>query len=143
MSKWAEVGELAARIGIADRLRLLGFVPDADLPGMYAAALAFVYPSQYEGFGLQLVEAMTVGCPVLAARATCLPEVLGGGGETFNLSEPGELAEQLKRLASDPGHWAVLSDRARRRAADFSWDRTAAATAAVYEGVLRHGCRSD
>ena len=135
----AELGKLADELGIADRLRLLGFVPDADLPALYAAALGFVYPSRYEGFGLQLVEAMAVGCPVLAARATCLPEVLGGGGETFTITDPGELAGQLKLLATDPGYRNYLSDRARRRAADFSWDRAAAATAAVYERVLRYG----
>ena len=135
----AELGKLAAELGIADRLRLLGFVPDPDLPAVYAAALGFVYPSRYEGFGLQLVEAMAVACPVLAARATCLPEVLGGGGETFALTDPGELAGQMKRLATDPVYRNGLSDLASRRAADFSWDRTAAATAAVYERVLRHG----
>ena len=66
-----------ASLGLGDRLRLLGWVEDADLPALYAEALAFAYPSEYEGFGLQLVESMAVGCPTLAARATCLPEVLG------------------------------------------------------------------
>ena len=75
----------------------------------------------------------------LAARATCLPEVLGAGGQTFDLTNPGELAGQLKRLATDPGYRNDLSDRARRRAADFSWFRAAAATAAVYERVLHYG----
>ena len=135
----AELGQLAAQLGIADRLRLLGFVPDLDLPALYAAALGFVYPSQYEGFGLQLVEAMAVGCPVLAARATCLPEVLGAGGETFTLADPGELAVQLRHLATDPGYRASLFERARQRAKDFSWDRTAEATRSVYEEVLRCG----
>jgi len=135
----AELGQLTAQLGIADRLRLLGFVPDRDLPALYAAAVGFVYPSRYEGFGLQLVEAMAVGCPVLAARATCLPEVLSSGGETFTLTDPGELAGQLRRLTVDLVYRNALSDRARRRAADFSWDRAAAATAAVYERLLRYG----
>ena len=60
-----ELDKLAAELGIADRLQLLGFVPEPDLPAVYAAALGFVYPSRYEGFGLQLVEAMAVACPVL------------------------------------------------------------------------------
>ena len=131
-----DLGKLADELGIAGRLRLLGFVPDSDLPALYAVALGFVYPSRYEGFGLQLVEAMTVGCPVLAARATCLPEVLGGGGETFTLADPGELAGQLKRLAADPGYRADLAGQARRRAEDFSWDRTAAETFAVYRRAV-------
>ena len=135
----AELGKLARELGIANRLRLLGFVRDPDLPAVYAAALGFVYPSLYEGFGLQLVEAMAVGCPVLAARATSLPEVLGAGGETFTLTDPGELAGQMKRLATDPVYRNDLSDRASRRAAEFSWDRAAAATVAVYERVLRYG----
>ena len=78
--------ELGESLGIANRLRLLGWVDDEDLPGLYAEAICFVYPSEYEGFGLQLCEAMAVGCPVLAARSTCLPEILGDGGETFSIS---------------------------------------------------------
>jgi glycosyltransferase involved in cell wall biosynthesis len=131
-----DLTRLAESLGIADRLRLLGYVPDGDLPALYAAALGFVYPSEYEGFGLQLVEAMAVGCPVLAARATCLPEVLATGGETFALGDPGELAALLKRLATDPGFRADLASRAGRRSADFSWDKAAAETVAVYRRVL-------
>jgi glycosyltransferase involved in cell wall biosynthesis len=132
---------LAAELRIADRVRLLGFVPDAELPAAHAAALGFVYPSCYEGFGLQLVEAMAVGCPVLAARATCLPEVLGTGGETFGLDDPGELVSALKKLASEPEYRATLSSQALRRAAEYSWDRTAAETVAVYRAVLAQATR--
>jgi glycosyltransferase involved in cell wall biosynthesis len=132
----ADLRRLAADLGLGDRLRLLGYVPDADLPALYAAALGFVYPSEYEGFGLQLVEAMAVGCPVLAARATCLPEVLGPGGETFALGDPGELTALLKRLATDAAFRADLATRAARRSADFSWDKTAAETVAVYRHAM-------
>jgi glycosyltransferase involved in cell wall biosynthesis len=128
---------LAREVGAADQIRLLGFVPTPDLPALYGGALCFVYPSRYEGFGLQLVEAMAVGCPVLAARATCLPEILGLGGETFSLDGVEELAGLLRRVAADPSFRAELGARARRRARDFSWDRTAAETADVYRWLLR------
>jgi glycosyltransferase involved in cell wall biosynthesis len=126
---------LATALGVGDRLRLLGWVDDADLPALYAGALAFVHPSEYEGFGLQLCEAMAVGCPVLAARATCLPEVLGSGGETFGLDSADELAELLRRVASEPEFRERLARRARVRAADFSWRRTAEETLAVYREI--------
>ncbi|MEM4360426.1 MAG: glycosyltransferase, partial [Candidatus Bilamarchaeaceae archaeon] len=117
-------------------VRLLGFVPDADLPTLYAGAVAFVYPSEYEGFGLQVCEAMAVGCPVLAARATSLPEVVGGGGETFALHAPEELTGLLRRVAMDPGYRQELSARAKARSSAFCWSRTAAATANVYQRLV-------
>ena len=66
----------------------MNWVEDEDLPALYAGALAFAYPSEYEGFGLQLCEAMAVGCPTLAARASCLPEVLGEGGAHVRARRP-------------------------------------------------------
>ncbi|MDW8244521.1 MAG: glycosyltransferase family 1 protein [Thermogemmata sp.] len=131
-SEYASLEQLAEQAGCLGQLHLLGWVPDSDLPGLYAGALAFVYPSEYEGFGLQVCEAMAVGCPVLAARATSLPEILGSGGLTFTLDGPEELAILLRRLAQESAFRQDLSDRARRRAATFSWDYTAAATAKVY-----------
>ena len=124
--------DLAHELGIGDRLRLLDWVEEDDLPALYAEALAFAYPSEYEGFGLQLCESMAVGCPTLAARATCLPEVLGTGGATFSLEDTAELAALLRRVATDDAFRADLSARARARSASFSWRRTAEGTAVVY-----------
>ena len=126
-------GHVATAAGV----RAIGYVSDGDLPALYAGALGFVYPSHSEGFGLQLVEAMAAGCPTLAADATCLPEVLGRGGDTFTLGDPAALAGLLRRLATDPAYRADLAARGRTRAADFSWARAARATLAVYEEVLR------
>ena len=123
---------LASQLGAGGRLRLLGWVEDADLPALYAEALCLAYPSEYEGFGLQLVEAMAVGCPALAARATCLPEVLGDGGATFSLGSPHELIGLLSQVATDPSYRDALSNRALLRSADFSWPKAAEATLAVY-----------
>jgi glycosyltransferase involved in cell wall biosynthesis len=133
----AELESLARSLACADRVKMLGFVPDDELPALYAGALAFVYASEYEGFGLQLVEAMAVGCPVLASRATSLPEILGTGGETFALADGGELAELLRRVATDAACRADLAARSRARSAAFSWDRAAAETADVYQRVVR------
>lgn len=127
-----ELTRIGTALNLGDRLRLIGRVADADLPALYAEAIAFVYPSDYEGFGLQLCEAMALGVPVLAANATSLPEVLGEGGATFGLDSTAELVGFLRRLASDTDFRDELARRARTRSADFSWDRTAEATLAVY-----------
>ena len=65
------------------RIRFIGWVEDEELPALYSGARAFIYPSKYEGFGLQVCEAMTLGCPVFTSNASSLPEVLGGGGRGF------------------------------------------------------------
>jgi glycosyltransferase involved in cell wall biosynthesis len=132
----ADLTARAESLGIGTRLRLLNWVEEEDLPALYAGALAFVYPSEYEGFGLQLCEAMAVRTPCLAARATCLPEVLGSGGETFGLESPVELAALLRRVAIDPPFRIGLRQRAERRAADFSWSRAAEQTTDVYRSLL-------
>ena len=133
----ATLVQLAQSLGIAERLRLLGWVDDADLPALYADAVCFVYPSEYEGFGLQLCEAMAVGCPVLAAKATCLPEVLGDGGETFRLDNSSELEELLVRVCTKPIFREELSDRAKQRANYYSWFNTAMATQNIYLNLTK------
>lgn len=133
-----ELTELSRTLSIDDRVRLLGWVHERDLPALYAGALSFVYPSEYEGFGLQLCEAMAAGCPTLAARATSLPEVLGAGGETFALDSPDELVDLLRRLNLDDNFRTELSRRAKIRSADFSWTSTASRTIGVYEAALAH-----
>lgn len=132
----AGLTELAASLGISGRVRLLGWVDEADLPALYAEALCFVYPSEYEGFGLQLCEAMAVGTPVLAARATCLPEILGDGGETFSLTDNAELVELLRRVATEKDFRDEFVQRATGRSGNFNWQRTAAETVAVYRKAL-------
>lgn len=135
-AQMTELADTLRSLSIAGRVKLLGWVHERDLPALYAGSLAFVYPSEYEGFGLQLCEAMAAGCPTLAARATSLPEVLGAGGETFALDSPNELAALLKRVNLDDTFRTDLSRRARLRSADFSWASTASRTIGVYESSL-------
>jgi len=138
-----DLAMLARSLGVQDRVRMLGYVPEALLPALYAEALAFVYPSLYEGFGLQLCEAMASGCPTLAADATSLPEVLGDGGATFPLGSPTELAALLQRVARDVGFRDVLVAKARARATAFSWRKTAESTTEVYRELISGGSVAD
>ena len=134
--------QLAQRLQVSRQVRLLGWLSDADLRALYRGARAFVYPSRHEGFGLQACEAMAVGCPVLVANATSLPEVVGEGGETFSLDNTAELANLLRRVATDDSYHASLVRRASERSAMLSWRRTAEQTLAVYRKVLQQNPRS-
>lgn len=126
------------KLGLQSRCLMLGRVDDAWLPGLYAGAQAFVYPSLYEGFGLQICEAIAMGCPVLAADATSLPEVLGEGGELFNLSSTQQLSGLLTRISTDASFHEEMKSRAFKRSESFSWRATAIRTAEVYSKILSH-----
>jgi glycosyltransferase involved in cell wall biosynthesis len=136
--KWefAATESLALTLNCGERVVFPGVIPDHDLPALYQGALAFVYPSLYEGFGLQLVEAMASGVPVVASNRTSIPEVLGDAGLLFDPEKPEEIAERLRQVSCD----ATLRERLQRlgaaRAAKFSWSRMAAETLAVYRRVL-------
>jgi glycosyltransferase involved in cell wall biosynthesis len=111
----------ASRIGV----RLLGYVPKADLPALYRTCQVFVYPSLYEGFGLPPLEAMACGAPVVCGRNSSLPEAVGDAGLLVDVSQPDVLAESLARLAEDAGLRSELSRRGLKRAAAFNWAATA------------------
>jgi glycosyltransferase involved in cell wall biosynthesis len=125
----------AARLGCGDVVRCLGPVPDGDLPALYGEALAFVFPSLWEGFGLPVLEAMAAGAPVLASRRGALPEI---AADAALLVEPEEaaLAEALDRLLGDAPLRARLREAGFARARAFSWERAARETMAVYRAAL-------
>jgi glycosyltransferase involved in cell wall biosynthesis len=121
-----------AQSPVSQDIRLLGFVADADLPQLYHAADTFVFPSLYEGFGLPVLEAMACGCPVLSSTRGSLGEVIANAAETVEPEDIADLQRQLTRLASD----ATLRERLRaaglKRAQQFDWQKTAAATLETY-----------
>lgn len=120
---------------IGHRVRFLGGVPEADKPLLYRAATAFVFPSRYEGFGLDPLEAMACGTPVVCSNATSLPEVVGEGGILVDPGDADAWAAAIGRLWESEQERAQFAEGALARARTFSWDRTAAETVTVYERV--------
>ncbi len=119
-----------------DAVILPGFVPDEDLPALYAGATVFALPSLYEGFGLPMLEAMACGTPVVASRAGALPEVGGDAALYVDPTDVEALAGTLARCLKDADLRAAMREAGLRRAAQFTWERTARETAAVYERVV-------
>jgi glycosyltransferase involved in cell wall biosynthesis len=117
-------------------LELTGYVDDARLDALIRGADLVVHPSLYEGFGLVVLEAMARGVPVLAARATALPETGGDAAAYFDPGDPADLMRQLGALLSDPNRRAELGALGRARAAEFTWSETARRTADVYRELL-------
>jgi glycosyltransferase involved in cell wall biosynthesis len=119
---------LARETGLGEALRVLGFVPDADLPALYRAAETFVYPSDYEGFGLPVLEAMASGTPAVTRAGSALAEVADEAALLVRDASVDELAAALERLAIDRPLRADYAARGRARAAEFTWARTARQT---------------
>ncbi len=134
--KRAPVVRLVAGLGLTGNVLLPGYVAHADLPALYAAATAFVYPSLYEGFGLPVLEAMACGTPVTCSEAASLPEVSGDAALLFDPLNTDAIATALGALLADGGLRAALVACGFSRASTFSWAACARTTLAAYDSAL-------
>lgn len=128
--------ELDARIatlGIAGDVRMLGWVEDDELEGLYAASDVFVLPSLYEGFGLPVLEAMARGLPVACSDRGSLREVAGDAARRFDPEQPSSIAEAIQAVLGDPALASRLREAGRAQAAGFTWAACARATLDVYQ----------
>lgn len=116
------IERIIRELGLTDHVRLLGFVPNADLPALYAGALYFVYPSLYEGFGLPILEAMRMNVPVLASQTSALPEVGGDAALLVDPTDAEALATEMERLLDDEVLRKTLVAKGQKQAARFTWD---------------------
>ncbi|HMO58105.1 MAG TPA: glycosyltransferase family 1 protein [Roseiflexaceae bacterium] len=134
----APIEHHAANLGIADRVVFTGYVADDDLPALYAGALAFLFPSLYEGFGMPVLEAMASGTPVLTARSSALPEVAGDAALLVDPHDTTAIAEGIRMLLDEPALRQALRQAGRARAAQFTWEACAAATRTILMQSATH-----
>jgi glycosyltransferase involved in cell wall biosynthesis len=132
---WEAAETLGALRDLGDSCRLLGPVSDARLGALYERCTVFCYPSLGEGFGLPVLEAMSAGAAVVTSNRSSLPEVGGDAVEYVDPTDVGSIRAGLERLLRDGMRRAVLGEKARARAAEFSWERFADRTLAVLERV--------
>lgn len=125
--------QLAARLGLGERVRFLGRVDDDEKKYLYSAATAFAFPSLYEGFGLPPLEAMACGTPVLCADTSSLPEVVGDAAMLLGARDVEAWAEAMLRVWEDDGLRTDLRARGLARAERFSWQQTAREMGEVFE----------
>lgn len=121
------VRELATELrGLQDEGSVisLGYVDDRLVPALYARALALVFPSFYEGFGLPALEAMASGCPVIGSDRSSIPEVVGDSGLLVDPHDTAAIADAMERILQDETLRADLAARGKTRARSFTWERT-------------------
>ncbi len=132
---WLDRIERPPLLGV---VRHLGYVDADDRRALYEGARLLVLPSFDEGFGLPLLEAMTIGVPVVAANRGALPEVAGGAAPLINPDDPAELAAAIERLLTDDAFAAACAAKGLARAREFRWDATARRVHDVYREAIEH-----
>lgn len=134
---WKDAGiyERVSTLHLEDQVKFTGYMPEADLCPLQCGAIAFVFPSIYEGFGLPPLEAMACGVPVLTSTAASLPEVVGDDAILVDPYHPEAIADGLSRLYEDADLRAKLSAAGLARAKIFTWEKSAAKLHAIYEDL--------
>lgn len=133
---FGETRALIDELHLADRVRWIDAPPDTDLAALYNLADVFVLPSHYEGFGLTVLEAMACGAPAIISDRGSLPEIAGGAALEIDPDDPSELANAIGRVLNDTELQHALRYQGWQRSAEFSWERCARETLAVYQRVL-------
>jgi glycosyltransferase involved in cell wall biosynthesis len=131
-----ELRASAAKLGVADNVRFLGWVSDQQLEDLYRAADAFVFPSLSEGFGLPVLEAMARGIPVATSDRTSLAEVAGEAALLFDAEDERSIAAGIQRMLNEEGLAERLAAAGLAQAANFTWDAAAERTVAAYRRAL-------
>ena len=131
-----ETRALIAELRLTDRVRWIDSPPEADLVALYNLASVFALPSFYEGFGLTVLEAMACGAPAIISDRGSLPEIAGGAALEIDPDDPAELADTIERVLNDAALQHDLRHKGLERVKEFSWERCARETLAVYQRVL-------
>jgi glycosyltransferase involved in cell wall biosynthesis len=133
----AEFSRLLRTPGLAGRVIVLPHVPVAILNALYNAARIYLHPSLHEGYGIPVMEAMTVGTPVVTSMTGALAEVAGEAAVLVDPTDPGAIAAALDRLDRDPQEHGRLAAAGRARAARFTWPACAREVLAAYRDLAQ------
>jgi alpha-1,3-rhamnosyl/mannosyltransferase len=133
---WASEATMGRLKSSPPNVRYLGYVPERDLPALFAGASAFVYPSLYEGFGFPVAQAMAAGVPVITSRVSSLPEVTGGAAVLIDPRSRVELRNAIESLLTSPSQMAALSESGRAQARRFAWPDVAAQSLDFFRSVV-------
>ena len=133
-----QIFELIESLNLTDSVRFPGYIPQDELILWYNAATLFVYPSHFEGFGLPVLEAMACGTPVITSTESSLPEITGTEGiaRLVNPTDDEALATAMAEVMAKRDVRESMSERGIRRAAGFTWEKTARETVVIYQNVL-------
>ena len=123
------------KTGLEGNVLFTGYIPDKELPELYSAAEAFLYPSLYEGFGFPVLEAMACGTPVVCSNSSSLPEVAGKAAILLSPDAPGDWADTIKGVLDSGTLRERMRDEGIRQASRFRWEKTARETWEVYRTV--------
>ena len=132
----AELDNLAQSLKIGNRIIWLGYVPDDLLPNLYSEAIAFIFPSLYEGFGLPIIEAMACGCPAIISNRASLPEIGGDAAHFFDPMEISDIAESIQRVCEDTEYRQKLVQRGPKHANKFTWESSFTKHMDLFETIL-------
>ena len=121
-------GEIMKRVealGLGDRVKFIGYCPFEEIPMIYKGAAAMVYPSLFEGFGLPVLEAMSVGCPVVCSNTSSLPEIAGKAAVYFDPRSANHICNEIERILVDEDKKDRLVVLGNKQIKGYSWDRFA------------------
>ena len=133
---YGQILETVADPRVRQRVQLIGYVDDGDLAALYSGALAFLFMSHYEGFGLPPLEAMQCGTPVITSNTSSLPEVVGDAGITLAPNDEDGLCQSIVDVYRDASLRQAMSSKSLDRARRFSWERCTSETLAAYKAAL-------
>ena len=122
-----------------DRVHVIGWVPDEEVPTFFHAADMFAFPSLYEGFGIPIIEAMAAGCPVVTSTAGACPEVAGDAAVLVDPRDTDAIAGGILHVLTDPDLRETLRQRGYARAQEFTWEKSARQTIRVLESLVSSG----
>ncbi len=134
--RYPEANVLADQLGLTPHIIWTGYVPNEDLLKLYQESDLLIHPSKYEGFGLQVVEAMASGLPVLCSNGGALPEVVGNAGITLDPSNEDGYAAKIVEILSDPARTAEMTKMGLLQSAGFTWRGAARETLKIYESLV-------